>query len=50
MTADEIVRLVANVGVPAVLAGFVLVRLDASMRALEQALTKLIERIDARLK
>jgi hypothetical protein len=50
MTADEIVKLAANVGVPAVLAGFVLVRLDASMRALEKALTRLIERIDARLK
>lgn len=46
MTAEEIIKLVGNLGVPAVLAGYVLVRLDASMRAVERALSRLIERLD----
>jgi hypothetical protein len=46
MTADEILRLVSQVGIPAVLAGYVLVRLDATMRALDLSVRSLLERID----
>jgi hypothetical protein len=46
MTVEDWIRLVGNVGVPAVMAGVVLIRLDASVRAVERVLTVLVERLD----
>lgn len=50
MSVDELIRLASNVGIPAILAAFVLVRLDAAIRALEIAQRGLSDRIEALLR
>ena len=47
MSVDDWIRIASNVGIPAILAGFVLVRLDAAVRSVEITLRGLVDRIDA---
>lgn len=50
MNVDEWIRLASNVGVPAILAGYIIIRLDSAVRAMEISLRGLADRVDELLR